>query len=157
MLETRGRFGLWIDRARKGADSHLIVIARIDEDGTWIAYQHVPILRRNIPAGVLKEIEIRLTHRYDLELDPHLHAMERLGLRARILHLKIVFANQIADVFQHSVDRTIRSGDGAVDTLMGKEQRALDAVCATYGRQATTNFHAIVDGIELVERDNADR
>jgi hypothetical protein len=79
----------------------------------------------------------------------------RLG-RARVLHLEIVFTNQIADMFQHLVDRMIRSGDGAVDTFVGEEQRALDAMRAAHPRQGATNFHAIVDGIELVECDDAD-
>ena len=116
--------GVGLDRARKGADLALIVVAGVDDDGVGVGDQGVPVLGRDVGPDALDRVDVGLAHGDDLGLHPHLHAVEGHGLRRRIFQLQPLEARQGAHPVDDAGDVGFGAGDGAVDPLMRDQKRA---------------------------------
>ena len=63
-----------INRAFKGADAHLVIVAGVDQDHIGLIDQIVPIAGRNIGPHARDWVNIGLAHGDDLALKLDLHA-----------------------------------------------------------------------------------
>ncbi len=116
--------GLRIDRALEAADGDFVVVAGVDHRHIRRRNQGVPVGGIDVVAGARGRVHIRLAHGHDLLLEPYLHAGEGALRRARTFPVEICAAGQGADMFQHSRDPRLGSGDRAVDPLGRQQQRA---------------------------------
>src|SRR3569623_2410002 len=148
--------GLRVDGPPEGADLHLIVVARVEQQRTRLGDQRIPLCRRDIVAGG-ERIEVGHAHGDDLALYADLHAQERHRLCAGPFDVEIGAAGQGAQGNADPFDRVRRAGDGAVDAFMGDEQRALDAFDGTERGQPCPQRLGVIETGEAIERGNPDR
>ena len=96
------------------------------------------------------------THGDDLALQSHLHAVERHVGGAAVFDLQAGKPFDCLEVIDQRADRFLAAGDRAVDTLVRKKQRALDAATAAEGGQRRAQGLKAVEPGKLVERGDAD-
>ena len=148
--------GLRIDRAGKGAERDLVVVARVDDDRVGVGDQRVPVAGLDIGAGAGERVDVGHAHRHDLPLQPHLHAVERhFGSRA-VFDLEAGEFRHGFEMGDQLGDRRLAAGDRAVDAFAGEEQRALDAAPAAEGGERRAQLFAVVEPHEAVERRDAE-
>ena len=87
--ELAERFCLWVDRAFKGPNRHLIIITGVDEDGIRIGDQCVPVFWLHISADLSFRVDALNAKRYDLFLDAHLHPVKWHFLGMRVFDVKL--------------------------------------------------------------------
>ena len=152
LRELAKAFGLRVDRALECADRHLVIIARVDHRHIVRTDQIVPFGRLDIMADAGARIDIGLAHGDDLGLQAHLHAAKGLlGGKAFLMH-QIAASRQSADMRQNRVNSGARSGDGAVDPLMGDEQGAGDPFGGAKRLERGLHGLAVGETGEVIER-----
>jgi len=67
----------------------LIVIASIDKDYIWLAYEGIPIFRFDARGGSLHRLRFRASKRHDLALDLHFEPLKGVGGRLGEFYLQI--------------------------------------------------------------------
>ncbi len=145
-----------LHRAFERADLAFVGVARVDHQGFRIGDEGVPVGGRDIDAGVARRVQVRLAHGDDLGLHPHLHAMKRQDIGPGVFQFQPIEARQGVDGAQHRLHAIDRPGDGAVQPLMGDQQRAPHLPGVANGLQPVADRGGIGDQREAIQRRHAD-
>ena len=115
----RGKFAkalsFRIDRALKRADGHLVIVPGVDDRDIGRADQLIPFRRVDVMPDAGLWIDVGLTHRDDLFLEPHLELGKRRLVAGGFLPFQPLAAGQRPDMGQDSLDPSRGARDGPVD------------------------------------------
>ncbi|MNN04354.1 hypothetical protein D3C81_1170790 [compost metagenome] len=154
--ELAERLGLRVDGACEGADGHLVVVARVDQQHLRVGDQRIPVLRLDIGADRLARVDAGHAQGDDLLLELDLGAVERLLAAIRFLVVDVDQPRIGVQPGQQRVDGGAAAGHGAVDAFRRQQQGALDAVFQHRRQQRLAQGDVILEGDELVQRRHHD-
>ncbi len=146
------RFGLRVDRTFERTDCHFVVVTGVDQQHFRIGDQRVPVLRLDIGSNLPIRIDTLNAERDDLLLQLDLGAIERLLVAVRFLVVDVGKAVIEPKPFKQRIDGLAGTGDRAVDTLLGQQQGALDAIVREGFEQGFAQRNVIRQRYELVQR-----
>jgi len=139
-----------VNRPGKRAKVHLVIIARVNDNGFGIVKQRVPFLGIYVFSAMFKRY--RFADGNSFFFQPYLGKSEGLAIARTFLVLEIRLDDIIPQVRQYFVNGGARPGDSAVDALRRDKQRSFDGKPLQFVKQRETRFLEVWKIEKVIER-----